>query len=654
MTGTQTPDVVVVGGPVKYTGADYETYFDKVVSVKTLGNYGYTRHPQFDAYLVAVRGYDKDWNLVFKFVGNPANCPWNELSETIFWSHNAGFDEEVHCALEEAGIIDPAFHPKEWYCSADMVAYLGSARSLAKSVKRFFNIDVSKEVRNSMVGKQWSELTPEAQQAMIDYAEFDVIYMMDYLVKGLSHLWPQHERDLSTMTREQGRKGIAIDLPAMRAGIEGCQRAMAAARLHIPWAPEDPEDTEGILSLPKARKYCTELGVEAPTSFAKDSLDCEIWEEKYGDQIPLVSAMRTFRRCNTLRQKLLIMQSRLDTKGRMRFTLKYCGAIQTARWSGDGGFNVQNLTKDPFFFTEDYNLIADKDRVSDLIEKRSKGEPLPGVVQTVDLRSMLIAPPGKKFIIADLSQIEPRVLNWLVGNEAFLQRVRDGFGLYEAFAVAKGKWPAERKGELKKGDPKLYAWAKATVLGLGFGCGKAKFIEVARKMAGLIITLEESTAIVDDFRRTETGICGNGQNGVKLGLWKQLENSMKCHINRDFTMRFPSGRLATYRAVEFEVDTGNVSAVIVKHEKELRLGYWGGVLTENLVQGTAREAFAAAMLRLRAAGVPALWHVHDEVICEVDLDVEVELVAGIMRQTPGFLKGCPIDCEAFESMHYLK
>lgn len=643
--------------PKLIVGVDYETYFDKKVSVKTLGNYAYTRHPDFDAYLVAVRsnkpleGFEpvkSDGGIItgYKFVGNPARCRWDEVAKADeVWSHNAGFDEEVHLSLEERGIIDPSLHPKTWLCSADMVAYLGSARALAKCMKRFFGITVEKAVRNNMSGKRWSEITPEQQQAMIDYADFDVIYMMDYLVKELAHRWPEHERQVSIETREQGRRGVAIDIPGMLAGIDACRRAMAAARVNIPWAPEDPEDNEGILSLPKARAHCTRLGVEAPSTFAKDSPECEAWEEKFGDQIPIVTALRTFRRCNILLKKLLVMQSRLDPQGRMRFTLKYCGAPQTGRWSGDGGFNMQNLTKDPFFFSDVWDLIADKERLEELTKLRKDKQPLPGIAHVIDLRSLLIAGPGKKFIIADLSQIEPRVLNWLVGNWAFLQKVREGFGIYEAFAVAKGKWPAEKKGRLKKEDPKLYAWAKATVLGLGFGCGKAKFIEVARKMAGLIINLAESTEIVDDFRKTEKGI---------TGLWKQLENAMKCHINRDFHMKFPSGRVVTYRDVQFEEDTGNVSAEIVKDEKTLRLSYWGGILTENLVQGTAREVFAAALLRLKAQGTPALWSVHDEVIVEVDKDVDVEVVARIMRQTPGFLKGCPIDCEAEEASHYKK
>jgi len=618
--GTTTAPPPVTGNPDfdNTYAVDFETYYDKECTVKLLGNHHYCRHPMFDAYLVSIYGPG------VSFVGHPQEAPWHLIrGKGKRWiSHNAGFDEAVQLSLIESKAIPADALPEEWLCTADMAAYFGAPRAMKLALKWFFNMEISKQARDDMKGKYWYMLGDEQKATMLAYAMDDSVYCRDKLWLTLAPLWPAHERKLSTLTRTMGRRGVKLDIPLLHEGLAKLRAVKETSRQIIPWAPEDLDNEKGILSKKQLNLWCKEQGIEAPSSLAKDSPECLAWEEKYGDSYPVVGAMRDHRRSNILLKKLEKMESRLLPNGRMIFYLKYFGACITGRWSGDGGLNMQNQNRDEVF--------------------------------GVDLRHITIAGEGCKFAIADSSQIEPRTLAWLAGNTGFLQKIREGFGVYEAFAVAKGKWPAEKKGKLKKEDPSLYKWAKAAVLGLGYGCGKDKFILVAKIMADLVITLEESTAMVNDFRTTETHT---------TDLWKKLEKAMKCHIGKDFLIQLPTGRLLRYRKVEVE-DGGGLSAEVVKQvhgaEKVIRMRYWGGVLTENIVQATAREIFAAIMLRLEAAGIPVVMQVHDEVICEVPAGTQEEeeamklKIEGIMSATPGFMKGLPLGCESQFSTHYLK
>jgi DNA polymerase len=630
LTNTEVePPPFVYDGDLPTYAIDFETYYDKECSVKTLGNYHYCRHPLFEAYMVSIYGPG------VSYVGCPRTAPWHLIKGAGFrWiSHNASFDEEVQLFLVERGIVPPDALPEEWHCTSDLAAYFGAPRSLAGALKWFFNEEISKEARNKMLGKQWSSLNEEEQLGMLKYAMDDSIFARDKLWQVMGKGWPAHERRLSVLTRRMGRRGVCLDVPKLESGIQTLRGVRETSRAVIPWSPTDPEDEKGILSHPKLRAYCTEQGIEAPLSLAKDSPECAEWEEKYGNDYPVVGAMRDYRRSNALLKKLLVMQSRLKPDGRMTFSLKYFGANVTGRWSGDGGWNSQNQNRDAVFGVEPRKLI------------------IPG--------------PGQEFLISDSSQIEPRCLAWLSGNWAFIAKVNEGFGIYEAFAVAKGKWLAEKKGRLKKEDPETYKWAKAAVLGLGFGCGKAKFVEVARILAGMEITLEESTAIVDDFRRTELCLTGDGRDGRPMGLWRKLENAMSCHVGRDFAIQLPTGRKLRYRDVQAE-DAGGISAVVTKNihgaEKTLRIRYWGGILTENITQATAREVFASILLRLDAAGIEVVMHIHDEVVCEVPtahLSVEEReavkaKVEAIMCATPSFIKGTPLGCESMFTNFYMK
>jgi DNA polymerase len=320
---------------------------------------------------------------------------------------------------------------------------------------------------------------------------------------------------------------------------------------------------------------------------------------------PWVAAMRTYRKTNALHAKLRVMKERIrPTDGCMGFGLKYFGG-HTGRWSGDSGFNMQNLPR--------------------------------GESHGADLRGCIVPRPGKEFIVCDLSQIEPRVLAWLCGDTLMLEQLVNGIPLYEAHARATMGWTG---GNLKKENAELYSLAKARVLGLGYGCGPGRFVEVARTMAGITITPQEATRTVESFR---------GSNRKITALWNRLQNDFHRSAGGDFVVELPSGRKLTYRDVR---SSGGWTARVERGGR--RIPFYGGKLCENLVQAVARDVFGESLLRLHRLGVEVVFHVHDEAVCEVTPGTDPKEIERIMSITPDWLTGCPLAAEAVVTTRYCK
>ena len=196
-------------------------------------------------------------------------------------------------------------------------------------------------------------------------------------------------------------------------------------------------------------------------------------------------------------------------------------------------------------------------------------------------------------------------------------------------------------GPLKEEDPALYKYAKARVLGLGYQCGHVRFKEVARMMAGLELDPIESKKTVANYRLTNRKI---------VKLWKYLDASFKSSVGGTFELELPSGRMMTYFNVQKKGD-----GYVAKTERgSYYKHFYGGKLTENLVQATARDVFALHILMLEEAGYEVLFHTHDEAVIEAPMGTDPLEVEKIMSHCPSWLEGCPIGAEAVTSQHYLK
>jgi DNA polymerase family A/3'-5' exonuclease len=616
---------------------DFETYYDNEVSITTLGVYHYLRHPQADLYLVSIAT-----DTGIRYVGDPLGFDWHSISgpDCTWLSHNAQFDlpvfQRIQEIAEEKNLVNIPQHLEisAWHDTADLSAFLGVPRSLKEAAGHLLGIKLSKDVRDKMKGERWELMTPEFREDVCKYAMDDAVYCLEIFLKH-GHLWPEHERQISQMTRSMALRGVPLDIPGLDEDIIKLEHDLWKIRSTIPWRDHphyDPKKSKKdekmpLLSAVALREECSRNGLEAPKSFAQDDPEAEKFFEKYSEQFPWIRAVRDYRKgCKHL-ATLKTMRERERGDGWMTYGLKYFGA-HTGRDSGETGWNAQNLPK--------------------------------GSVCGVDIRSKVKAPEGHTFAIVDLSQIEPRCLHWLVEDTKTLDYIRQIPDLYEAQARAWGIWNGE--GSMKKVAPDVRHQMKQLALGLGYGMGAKKFASVAD------IPPEEAERLTNLYR---------AKNPKITQLWRDLDSNLKksAVTGTDAEMEFPSGRVLKYRKVSIGVPAAEVAqkktaleaeeakkkvgitSLVPRQGKLMRLGLWGGVCCENLVQGVARDVFMHHCLKIEASGIPVIMRVHDEVVClvpEESAQEKLNQIISIMSEPPEWAPGLPLAAEGSLSKVYKK
>lgn len=607
---------------------DTESYYDDEVSVKPLGYRKYARHPKAEVYMVSVSDGTEVW------AGHPRDFNEQSLCGATLITPNKAHDYELAAAAKErtgASFVPDEFLPGgarcfDWHCVSNMASYLLNVRSLAEMMRLGCGINVDKGTRDRAKGKTWDDMVKEGWgEEMIKYAQLDAINPIIFWNK-YEYQWPAIERWLSNITIEQGRRGLRIDRAALEEGIRLMQRVIIAATDNLPWVKRGraPASPIGIA------EECRVHGIPPPPVKAHNPDAAEEWEEAFAPKFPFVYALKNIRKAKKTLATLETIQQRLCDDDTVAFSLKYCGA-HTRRWAGDAGWNLQNQNKEPLFVGKDSGFVLGRAEIKRLAElfrieqrnDRNTADPhfeqskafgtLSDGTTFFDMRGIVIAPPGKLLCPVDLSQIEPRVLNWIAKNFEFLAKIAGGMAIYEAHARDTMGWTG---GRLKDENPKLYALAKARVLGLGYGCGWEKFITLAAK-DGIDLTEGDEefakqaamdgkiylrikhptkrtwhyTALPDgleaprvDWEVQSTDqkeecyfVTREGRDGPTVrvwsvygarsraivndfreknplitGLWRQMEDELRAAVGRDLEIELPNGDKLVYRNVKKE------------------------------------------------------------------------------------------------------
>lgn len=573
---------------------DFETYYDKQCSIKTLGTQGYFNHPNFEAYMVSVWGSDGT-----RYVGDPKEFNWSLFEGNRVLSHNASFDEAVYMFGVDKGWW-PSVNYAEWLCTADMTAFLGMPRNLKGASKEAFGAEVNKDVRDNMCAKRWSQMTPEFKQQVTDYAlkDAEFCYM---LWEQLGHQWPDREKKISMINRRIAQRGIPIDWDALQKNIGVINTALFDAEQQIPWIQE---------STPLSRKSfnaeCRKQGIEPPKSLAKDSPEAAKWFDRHGQECAWAQAVSDYRRINSFKKKLESFMNGTTADGRYYGGFLYFGA-STGRFSGSGGnLNLQNLPRGEMF--------------------------------GVDFRKMIKTPEGRSLVVVDLSQIEVRTLCHLAGDRKALELIAQSDDIYHAFGVLLGLHdPAN--GPLKEFDPVLRHKVKSIVLGCGYGMGPDRFAE----FSGMEST--EASAAVNTYRKRMPKV---------VQLWNSYDEGIRFSVaaGEEFAVELASQRVLRYGRLKQMRDTktGKFRYVgkIMRQGRKMDVGLWGGIITENASQGLARDIFSDMMVRVEDAGYDVVMHVHDELVVEVDTDkAELALadIIRIMSTPPEWIPDIPLSAE---------
>lgn len=586
---------------------DTETFYSKDFSVKDLGPWRYTTDSRFECYLITAAYEDgRSW------AGNPKDFDWESVDGHSWVMANAGFD------LAVIKTLNPNVAPVEVFDILDLARYLGYPGNLEAAAEHLLGQKLDKGTRNKAKGLHWHEFTPEFQKEMVSYALRDAQATLGIWLRH-GKQWPSWEVELSKMTREMCETGVPIDMPRLEESIRKLKTTIWETETSVPWMKDEyprlPEKKKELEPTVLSNRYfaeeCRRVGIPPPATKAKNAPEWEIWLSKYGTTAPWAYTIPDYRSQNMLLEKLFTMQTRTRADGILPYGLKYGGA-HTLRDSGDAGFNIQNLPKKP--------------------------------MHGVDLRSLIYAPEGFIFGICDLRGIEPCVLALLSGDTELVERLLRGEDTYEAWARMTHGYTDP--GPLKEVNFALRQLCKVEILGLGYGAGVEKYMTMPKLLGieGVEFTYEEAAESVKNFRARK----------YIPGLWESLEGDMRQSGGEDYHMELPSGRVMRYREVKVE---HGVSALIPRGGKMMRLSFWGGSLTENLVQSTSRDIFMDGVLNLSDAGLPPCIRVHDEAVCllpEETAESDLKTMQACMSRVPDWIPGLPLFTEGKLSKRYTK
>ena len=349
---------------------------------------------------------------------------------------------------------------------------------------------------------------------------------------------------------------------------------------------------------------------------------------------------------------------------RVRGLMQFYGANKTGRWAGRL-VQIQNLPR---------NYIEDLEGVRKLIKARNKTgiELIYGnVPDTLSqlIRTAFIPSDGRKFVVADFSAIEARVIAWLAGEEWVNEVFATHGKIYEATASQMFHVPLEL---IKKGNPEyaLRQKGKVATLALGYQGGVNALIAMGALDMGL--SEDELPEIVERWRAANPNIkklwydIGEAALRALKTAQPQYVKSLVIRHESDLktsqtflTIELPSGRKLSYVRPFIDVNQFGREAVhffsIDQTTKKWRKeSTYGGKLVENCVQGIARDCLAVTLNRIWDKGLDIVFHVHDEVIVDAPMDLTVEALCNLMSEPIDWAPGLVLKGAGFESDFYMK
>lgn len=364
-------------------------------------------------------------------------------------------------------------------------------------------------------------------------------------------------------------------------------------------------------------------------------------------------------------KKYQAMEAATGENDRVRGLLQFYGANRTGRWAGRL-VQVQNLPRN-YLDTLDLARGMVRDHKPELL--RWVYGNVPDTLSQL-IRTAFVPSQGNRFIVADFSAIEARVIAWLAG-ETWRQEVFATHGkIYEASASAMFGVPIDR---IAKGNPEyaLRQKGKIAELALGYQGSTGALITMGALSMGL--SEEELPDVVQRWRAANPRICElwykleraalhtvrSGEPCGAAGLLFALEASYPDGL-RALTMRLPSGRKLYYAqpciaANQFGKEAVHYAGVMQGTKKWCQLSTYGGKLVENAVQAIARDCLAVAIDRLEDAGYPVVMHIHDEVVIDMPQGVgSSQAACRIMAEPIDWAPGLVLRAEGFEGAYYRK
>lgn len=645
---------------MKTISIDIETFSS--VDLAKSGVYRYAESPDFEVLLF---GYSVDGGAVSVVdLASGEKIPPHILSaledETVIkCAFNANF--ERICLSRLLGYETGRYlSPVSWHCTMVWSAYMGLPLSLqgcgavlrldrqklteGKELIRYFCVPCQPTKTNGGRTRNRPGDAPEKWARFKIYNARDVETEAEIQQKLSRFPVPEEIWDEYCIDQKINDTGVALDRTLVREaiamdGVSGHELSDAMKSLT---ALENPNSVSQMKAWLAANGLHTDtLGKKTVTELLKTA------PERLREVLLL---RQQFAKSSV--KKYQAMENAVCSDGRARGMFQFYGANRTGRWAGRL-IQMQNLPQ---------NHLSDLSQARALVRTGNREavkllyEDIPDTLSQL-IRTAFVAPEGKKFIVADFSAIEARVIAWMAGETWRQQVFADGKDIYCASASQMFGVPVEKHGI----NGHLRQKGKIAELALGYGGA----VGALKAMGALDMGLseEELPPLVQAWRNANPNI---------VNLWwavdsavteaVQRRTSAKTHGIR-FTYRsgmllitLPSGRNLTY--VKPKIGTNSFGSPCVTYEgiggtkKWERLESYGPKFVENIVQATARDILCYAMKTLRHTDI--VMHIHDEIVIEADPQMSLQAVCGQMGRTPPWAPGLLLRADGYETQFYRK
>lgn len=656
---------------------DLETYSD--VNLKKAGLYRYVQSPAFEILLFAYSLDGAPTQVVDMAQGE--KIPLEVVHaltdpQCLKHAYNAAF--EWYCLSKYMGVQLP---PSQWRDTMLHGLYAGYTAGLdatgralgipedkqklatGKALIRYFCVPCKPTKSNGGRTRNYPHHDPEKWELFKTYNGQDVVAEME-IERRLSvfpvpdFVQKQWETDLLINAR-----GVAVDM-------DFCEGALELGETIRAQLTDEAVQLSGLQNPNSVKQLARWLSAETGDDIT--SLRKETIKELLGrDNADHVQRMLEIRQelGKTSTKKYDAIEAAVCDDGRVRGLLQFYGANRTGRWAGRL-VQVQNL---PRTYTEPLEFARElvKGRKLDAL-RTVYGSPNDTLSQLI--RTAFVAAPGNVLIDADFSAIEARVISWLADEEWRLEVFRTHGKIYEASASQMFGVPLER---IKKGNPEysLRQRGKVAELALGYqgGVPAMRQMDTGKLLADL--PDEEIKDIVDKWRNTNPKIRNLWysfndaairviQNGGSLRV-RCCTFARECDCIRGttcMTVSLPSGRKLYY--VEPSVGENRWGGPSITYmgmndkNKWGRIETYGGKLVENVVQAIARDCLAQAIEHLEAAGLPVVFHIHDEVVIDTAAfdtnDAMLDKVVKIMSTLIPWAEGLPLGADGWVGAFFKK
>lgn len=639
---------------------DLETYSDQPLA-KT-GVYRYVESSDFEILLFA---YSVDGGSVQQIdlacgekIPSEILCALEDDKVTK-WAFNANF--ERICLSRFLGYPTGDYlEPDSWKCSMVWAAYMGLPLSLegvgavlglekqklteGKDLIKYFCQPCAPTKTNGQRTRNLPEHAPDKWLAFKRYNVRDVETEMSIQARLSKYPVPDGVWEEYHLDQEINDRGVGLDMKLVRQAIQMDGRS----RSELTQAMKELTSLDNPNSVQQMKQWLADNGVET------DTLGKKAVAELLKTAPPQLQKVLTLRQqlAKSSVKKYQAMEIAVCADGRARGMFQFYGANRTGRWAGRI-IQMQNL---PQNHLDDLSEARGLVRAGGFDALEMLYEDVPDTLSQL-IRTAFVPQENRKFIVADFSAIEARVIAWLAGEKWRQDVFAEGKDIYCASASQMFGVPVEKHGV----NGHLRQKGKIAELALGYGGSVGALKAMGALEMGL--SEDELPSIVSAWRQANPKI---------VQFWWAVDRAVMDAVTRKTTTKthgiifsarngmlfitLPSGRSLAY--VKPKIGENRFGGDCITYEgvggtkKWERIDSYGPKFVENIVQATSRDILCYAMKTLRCCSI--VMHIHDEVVIEADRRMSLQAVCDQMGRTPPWANGLQLRADGYETDFYKK